>query len=95
MILNKNFQIAKYVEHVLVKLSKSSGILYRIRESLPITVRLNYHYAFIHSYLTIQCNSLNLTIQCNNLNIQCNIMGLDLVLLNLLLVNRRELNGLK
>ena len=52
VILDENLQFSKHIEHVLVKLSKSSGILYRIRDSLPITARLNYYYAFIYPYLT-------------------------------------------
>ena len=52
MILYKNLKFAKHVEHVLVKLLESFGILYRIRDSLPITARLHYYYAFIYRYLT-------------------------------------------
>ena len=33
-------------------MSRSAGILYRIRDSLPIAARVNYYYAFIFPYLT-------------------------------------------
>ena len=44
----------KFTEHIKVmsgKLARNTGILYKIRENLPMTARLNYYYGFIFPYL--------------------------------------------
>ena len=43
---------SEHIKHLLNKLSRSAGILYKIRDSLPMSARLNYYYAFIFPYLT-------------------------------------------
>ena len=51
VILDNNLTFNKHINHVVAKLSRSAGILYRIRKSLPHYARLNYYYSFVYPYL--------------------------------------------
>ena len=52
VFLDDKLNFTEHIRHVLNKLSRSAGILYRIRDSLPIAARMNFYYAFIYPYLT-------------------------------------------
>ena len=41
----------RHINSVTAKVSKHSGILYRIRDRLPADARIRYYYAFIYPYL--------------------------------------------
>ena len=45
-----NFRL--HINFITNKISKASGILYRIRDSLTSQARINYYYAFIYPFLT-------------------------------------------
>ena len=46
-----NLTFKDHIKYVMAKVSRHSGILYKIKEQLPIEARLNYYYAFIYPYL--------------------------------------------
>ena len=46
-----NLTFKEHIKYVMAKVSRHSGILYKIKEQLPIEARLNYYYAFIYPYL--------------------------------------------
>ena len=52
VFLNNKMTFTCHIEHVMRKISRHTGILYRIRDYLPEQARLNYYYAFIYPYLT-------------------------------------------
>ena len=52
VLIDKNLRFDKHVSHILSKVSKNAGILYRIRDSLSMQARLNFYYGFIYPYLT-------------------------------------------
>ena len=42
----------RHISFVTAKISKHSGILYKIKNKMPLFARINYYYAFIYPYLT-------------------------------------------
>ena len=52
VFVDESLNFGKHVEHVLGKISKNTGILFRIRDSLPMDARLGFYYAFIFPYLS-------------------------------------------
>lgn len=41
-----------HIQHIISKISKNTGILYKIRDFLPLSSRKNYYYAYIYPYLS-------------------------------------------
>ena len=41
-----------HIQHVCSKISRYTGILYKIRDNLPIKTRLHFYYAYIYPYLS-------------------------------------------
>ena len=41
-----------HIDFVTKKMSKNTGILYKIKDLLPLRTRLDYYFAFIYPYLT-------------------------------------------
>ena len=50
--IDNDLSFRSHIDVILKKISKSAGILYRIRNCLPISTRLNFYYAFIYPYIT-------------------------------------------
>ena len=50
--LDRKMNFSKHIEHVTKKVSRHTGILYRIRDYLPMKARLDYYYAFVYPYLS-------------------------------------------
>lgn len=44
-----NFRV--HIDYVISKISKSCGVLYRIRKCLPLKSRIDFYYAFIYPFL--------------------------------------------
>ena len=49
--LDNKLTFKKHIDYVLGKISRLTGILFRIRDSLTLKARLDYYYAFIYPYL--------------------------------------------
>ena len=47
--LDDNLRFSYHIAHIVNKLSKSTGIFYRIRDYLPIEARITYYYSFMYS----------------------------------------------
>ena len=41
-----------HIHFVISKISKHTGILYKLKDSLPMCTRLNYYFAFMHPYIS-------------------------------------------
>ena len=52
VILDHKLSFKNHIDLVLSKISRHSGILYKIKSCLPIATRLNYYFAFIYPYLS-------------------------------------------
>ena len=50
--LDKNMTFSVHIDEVLTKISRHTGILFKIRDNLPTKTRLDYYYAFIYPYLS-------------------------------------------
>ena len=50
--LDNRLTFCDHINHIVSKISKNSGILYRIRDKLPLKTRLDYYYSFIYPYLS-------------------------------------------
>ena len=50
--LDDNLNFANHISHIVNKLSRSTGILYKIRDFLPTQAKLSYYYAFMYPYLS-------------------------------------------
>ena len=51
-IIDENLNFSPHIGHILQKISRNSGILYRIKDQLTTAVRINFYYSFIFPYLT-------------------------------------------
>ena len=50
--LDNKLNFSAHISLVLNKIAKNTGILYRIKDNLPIKARLNFYYALIYPYIT-------------------------------------------
>ena len=50
--LDDKLSYEHHINHVINKISRHSGILYKIRKNLPDKALLNYYYAFIYPYIS-------------------------------------------
>ena len=50
--LDSKLNFKDHIQYINSKISKHTGILYKIRDNLPLKTRLDYYYAFIYPYLT-------------------------------------------
>ena len=50
--IDSNMTFKPHIQYVMNKIAKHIGILYRIRDQLPRSARLDYYYAFIFPYLS-------------------------------------------
>ena len=69
--LDDQLKFSSHIQYITSKLSKSLGILYKIRDSLPIQARINYYYAYMYPYVTYNITSWGGTceIHLHSLNI--------------------------
>lgn len=51
VFLDSKMRFDSHVSHVLSKLSKNAGILFKIRDCLPMEARLKFYYSFMYPYL--------------------------------------------
>ena len=52
VMIDKNLNFKMHIQHVLDKISKHAGILYKIKNQLPISARITYYNSFVLPYLT-------------------------------------------
>ena len=50
--LDNKLSFKDHIKHINGKISRHTGILYKIRDNLPLKTRLDYYYAFIYPYLS-------------------------------------------
>ena len=50
--LDNKLSFKDHIKYINGKISRHTGILYKIRDNLPLKTRLNYYYAFIYPYLS-------------------------------------------
>ena len=50
--LDDKLTFRTHIDSIISKISKNNGILYRIRNSLPLQARLDFYHGFIYPYLT-------------------------------------------
>ena len=50
--LDRKMTFGPHIEEVIKKISRHTGVLYRIRDYLPTKARLDYYYAFVYPYLS-------------------------------------------
>ena len=50
--LDKNLNFKDHINYILGKISRSAGILYKIRDLLTLETRLTFYYSFIFPYLS-------------------------------------------
>ena len=55
VIMDDSLNFREHICCVVGKISRHAGILYRIRENLPISARISYYNAFILPYLSYNC----------------------------------------
>ena len=51
VFIDKNVDFKTHIEYVLSKISKNTGILYKIRDNLPLDAKINFYNSFILPYL--------------------------------------------
>ena len=49
--LDKRLTFKDHIKYVNGKISRHTGILYKVRDNLPIKTRIDYYYAYIYPYL--------------------------------------------
>ena len=50
--LDKKLSFKDHIKYINSKISRHTGILFKIRDNLPLKARLDYYYAFIYPYLS-------------------------------------------
>ena len=55
--LDDQLKFSCHIQFIISKLLKSLGILYKIRDSLPIQARINYYYAYMYPYISYNITS--------------------------------------
>ena len=50
-VIDENLSFSKHVQHILKKISRNTGILFKIRDKLPLNARINFYHSFIYPYL--------------------------------------------
>ena len=63
--LDHKLSFADHTGYVLDKLSKNTGILYRIKDDMTPQARLNYYYALLYPYLSYNIVVWGSTFQCH------------------------------
>ena len=49
--LDDKLSFKNHIKYVTTKISKHAGILYKIRDQIPFSTRLDYYFAFIYPYI--------------------------------------------
>ena len=49
--IDNNLSFRDHIQHVTKKIAMHTGILYRIKQYLPLKARLNYYYGYVYPYL--------------------------------------------
>ena len=57
VLLDDKLNFSDHINYVISKISRTTGILYKIRNQLPIQARLNFYYSFVYPYLTYNITS--------------------------------------
>ena len=52
VIIDDRLSFRYHINFIISNVSKHTGILYKIRDFLPMCTRLNYYYAFMHPYIS-------------------------------------------
>ena len=52
VLIDENLNFGPHINAVSSKLARSTGILFKIRNALPLQARLNYYYGLVYPYLT-------------------------------------------
>lgn len=52
VFIDNRLNFAKHVNYISKKISRNTGILYRIKRFLPRTARIQFYYSFIYHYLS-------------------------------------------
>ena len=55
VIVDDRMNFKEHISHVLGKISKHAGILFRIKNNLPTSARISYYNAFVLPYLSYNC----------------------------------------
>ena len=50
--IDNKLTFKNHIDFINSKISRHTGILYKVRDSLPIKTRLDYYYAYIYPYLS-------------------------------------------
>ena len=52
VVLDDKLNFREHIKCIIKKISRLTGILYKIKDKLPMKARLNYYYAFIYPYIS-------------------------------------------
>ena len=50
--IDNKLTFSKHINHILGKLSRGAGILYKIKDQLPTRARINYYYGMLYPFLS-------------------------------------------
>ena len=50
--LDNKLNFSKHITHVIGKLSRGAGILYKIRDQLPLQARISYYYGMLYPFMS-------------------------------------------
>ena len=51
-VIDDNLSFSKHIQHILTKVSRNTGILFKIRDKLPTKAKIDFYYSFIYPYLS-------------------------------------------
>ena len=50
--IDKNLSFSTHINYIVGKISRNTGILYKIKDKMPTKARIDYYYAFIYPYIS-------------------------------------------
>ena len=65
VILDNRLTFQKHIQTIVTKISRTTGIIYKIRNLLPLHAKLNFYYSFIYPYLSFNILAWGSTGQCH------------------------------
>ena len=63
--IDSKLSFKTHIDLVINKISRNTGIFYKIRDNLPMKARINYYYSFFYPYLIYNVLTFGSTYECH------------------------------
>ena len=63
--IDSKLSFKTHIDLIINKISRNTGIFFKIRDNLPMKARINYYYSFIYPYLIYNVLTFGSTYECH------------------------------